>query len=409
LEYTLHTFSNGLRLAFKQTQNTQIAHCGFFINAGSRDELPSQVGLAHLLEHMLFKGTNKRNTNQVLNRLEVVGGDLNAFTTKDKTVVHASVVKDHFERCIELLVDVTFNSSFPSKPLEKEKKVVCEEIDMYLDSPDERIFDEFQEMFYGEHPLGNNILGSKESVLGFSSNDISDFVDQRYFSNEIVLVVVAPIKVEKAIRVCEKYMQDIVVKSGTVKRESPQLRKSFDVVTENGFSQAHVLMGCDAYALDHQDRPALMLLSNILGGPGLNSTLNLKLREKHAYTYGVDCSLQSLTDSGFLTIYYGTDPRNLNRSRKAMLKELDLIKAQPIKDNLLKKYKTQFRGQMIMAEESNSSLMFVIGRSLLDLGYVDSLESVLQKIEDITSDQLQSVANEILHPDKMNFLTYVPK
>lgn len=409
MEYTLHTFSNGLRLAFKQAENTQIAHCGFFINAGSRDELPTQVGLAHLLEHMLFKGTHKRNTNQVLNRLEVVGGDLNAFTTKDKTVVHASVVKDHFDRCIELLVDVTFNSSFPTKPLEKEKKVVCEEIDMYLDSPDERIFDEFQEMFYRDHPLGNNILGSKETVLGFTSKDIATFVDQRYFSNEIVLVVVAPIKPEKAIRVCEKYLADVQVKSGTVKRSTPEIGSAFDVVTTNGFSQAHVLMGCDAYALDHPNRPALMLLSNVLGGPGLNSTLNLKLREKHAYTYGVDCSLQSLTDSGFLTIYYGTDQRNLNRSRKAMMRELEAIKQQPFKDNLLKKYKTQFRGQLIMAEESNSSLMFVIGRSLLDLGYVDSLDAVLEKIDHITPSQLQAVANEIFDEEKMNFLTYVPK
>lgn len=371
--------------------------------------MPTQVGLAHLLEHMLFKGTHKRNTNQVLNRLEVVGGDLNAFTTKDKTVVHASVVKDHFDRCIELLVDVTFNSSFPTKPLEKEKKVVCEEIDMYLDSPDERIFDEFQEMFYRDHPLGNNILGSKETVLGFTSKDIATFVDQRYFSNEIVLVVVAPIKPEKAIRVCEKYLADVQVKSGTVKRSTPEIGSAFDVVTTNGFSQAHVLMGCDAYALDHPNRPALMLLSNVLGGPGLNSTLNLKLREKHAYTYGVDCSLQSLTDSGFLTIYYGTDQRNLNRSRKAMMRELEAIKQQPFKDNLLKKYKTQFRGQLIMAEESNSSLMFVIGRSLLDLGYVDSLDAVLEKIDHITPSQLQAVANEIFDEEKMNFLTYVPK
>jgi len=409
LEYKLHTFSNGLRLAFKQTENTQIAHSGFFINAGSRDELPSQVGLAHLLEHMLFKGTKKRNTNQVLNRLEVVGGDLNAFTTKDKTVVHASVVKDHFDRCIELLVDVTFNSSFPEKPLEKEKKVVCEEIDMYLDAPEERIFDEFQEMFYASHPLGNNILGSKETVTGFNSDNISEFVHQRYFSNEIVLVVVAPIKAEKVIRVCQKHIDGLDIKSGTVQRRKPEASPIFDVVKHNGFSQAHLLIGSEAYPLDHENRPALMLLANILGGPGLNSILNLKLREKHAYTYGVDCSLQSLTDSGFLTIYYGTDQRNLNRSRKAVLRELESIRKHLIKPNLLKNYKTQFRGQLIMAEESNSSLMFVIGRSLLDLGYVDSLQEVLNKIDSITSEQLQEVANDVLAPSKLSYLTYLPK
>lgn len=409
MEYTLHTFSNGLRLAFKQTENTQIAHCGYFINAGSRDEQEYQVGLAHLLEHMLFKGTHKRNTNQVLNRLEVVGGDLNAFTTKDKTVVHASLVKEHFERAIELLTDVTFRSSFPQKALEKEKKVVCEEIDMYLDSPDERIFDEFQELFYPEHPLGNNILGSKKTVNSFAQQDLINFVEQRYFSNEIILVVVAPLAFEKVVRVCEKHLTGIEIKEGSVRRSEPALVQPFDIVRSNGFAQAHVLLGCDAYSLEHPDRPALMLLSNILGGPGLNSILNLKLREKHAYTYGVDCGYQALTDSGLLNIYYSTDKRNVNRSRKALLKELENLRKTPLTDTVLKKYKTQFRGQLIMAEESNSSLMFVIGRSLLDLGYVDSLDSILDKIEQIDGAQVQRVAQEIFNPERINFLTFMPK
>jgi len=409
LEYQLHTFSNGLRLAFKQSQATQIAHCGYFINAGSRDEKDNQIGLAHLLEHMLFKGTNKRNINQVLNRLEVVGGDLNAFTTKDKTVVHASVVKDHFERAIELLTDVTFNSSFPEKALEKEKKVVCEEIDMYLDSPEERIFDEFQELYYPDHALGNNILGSKATVNGFQRDDIFDFIKQRYFGNEIVMVVVAPMKFERVKKVCERHMGKLQLASGEVKRSLPAPTKPFDCVTQNGFAQAHVLLGCDGYSLKHPMRPALMLLVNILGGPGLNSLLNLKLREKYAYTYGVECGYQALTDSGVVNIYYSTDKRNVNRSRKAMLKQLEDLRNTPLRDSVLKKYKTQFRGQLIMAEESNSSLMFVIGRSLLDLGYVDTLNDVLDKIEAITSEEIQQVARDIFAPEKLSFLTYIPK
>ena len=409
MEYQLHTFPNGLRLAYKETTNTQIAHCGFFINTGSRDESHEQQGMAHLLEHMLFKGTRKRNTNQVLNRLEVVGGDLNAFTTKDKTVVHASLVKDHFERAIELLVDVTFNSSFPVKSLENEKKVIYEEIDMYLDTPDERIFDEFQEHFYPRHPLGNNILGTKESGHQITRDQLFDFVQEKYLANEIILVVVAPIPFKKVLHVCSKYLEPVKLKQGEVIRSKPSPKQGFDLIEENGFAQAHVLMGCDAYPLNHDKRPALMLLSNILGGPGLNSILNLKLREKHAYTYGVDCGYQALTDSGFLTIYYGTDKRNVNRSKKAMLKELEMLRTSPIKESALKKYKTQFKGQLIMAEESNSSLMFVIGRSLLDLGYVDSLNEVLDKVDLITSEEIIEVANHLFHPDRMNFLTYLPK
>ncbi|MCB9262130.1 MAG: insulinase family protein [Flavobacteriales bacterium] len=409
MEYKIHTFENGLRLVFKQSYNTQIAHCGYFINAGSRDETEDQIGLAHLLEHMLFKGTKKRNTNQVLNRLEVVGGDMNAFTTKDKTVIHASVVKDHFNRAIELLTDVTFNSSFPEKELEKEKKVIYEEIEMYLDSPDERIFDEFQELFYPNHPLGNNILGSKDTVSSFSSKDLSKFISQRYFSNEILLVVVAPISFDKAVKVCEKHLSLLEIPLGKINREPPTDFKTFDKIDENGFGQAHTLIGCNAYPLNHPNRPALMLLSNILGGPGLNSILNLKLREKHAYTYGVDCGYQALTDSGFLTIYFGTDKRNVNRARKAVLKELEHLRNTTMKESLLKKYKTQFKGQLIMAEESNSSMMFVIGRSLLDLGFVDSLATVIENIDQITADQLRLVANELFAPEKLNFLTYLPK
>lgn len=409
MDYLLHTFPNGLRLAFKKTENTRIAHCGFFINAGSRDEKENQVGLAHLLEHMLFKGTRRRNTNQVLNRLEVVGGDLNAFTTKDKTVVHASLVKDHFERAIELLVDVTFHSTFPEKALEKEKKVICEEIDMYLDSPDERIFDEFQELFYPHHSLGNNILGTKSTVNSFKREDIFDFVNDAYFSNEIILVVVAPLPFEKVLRVCEKHLSDISLKQGSNHRISPTESKPFDIVSSNGFAQAHVLMGTHAYSLEDEHRPALMLLSNILGGPGLNSLLNLKLREKLGYTYGVDCGYQALTDSGLLTIYYSTDRRNVNRSKKAVFKEVEQLRKHGLKDSILKKYKTQFSGQLIMAEESDSSLMFVIGRSLLDLGYVDSLEEVLDKIDRIDQEQMNTVIREILDPDRLSMLTYLPK
>ena len=408
MEYTLHTFSNGLRLAHKQTENTQIAHCGVFINAGSRDEKETQIGLAHLLEHMLFKGTQKRNTNQVLNRLEVVGGDLNAFTTKDKTIVHASVVKDHFDRAIELLVDVTFNSSFPVKPLEREKRVICEEIDMYLDAPEERIFDEFQEMFYPGHPLGNNILGDKETILNFSQEDIRNFVQERYFANEIILVVVAPITFQKSLRVCKKHLEPLELQEGTVLREPPADIEPFDTVKANGFAQSHVLIGAPAYPMDHPDRAALMLLANMLGGPGLNSLLNLKLREKHAYTYSVECNYQSLTDSGFVTIYFGTDKKNINRGKKAVLRELENLRNKPLSPAMFKKYQTQFRGQLIMAEESNSSLMFVIGRSLLDLGYVESLEEVLDKIEEITPEQLQRVAQDVFNPSKLSFLTYVP-
>jgi len=408
LEYELFTFSNGIRFAFKQSANTQIAHSGIFVNAGSRDERSHEVGIAHLLEHMLFKGTHKRNGRQVLNRLEVVGGDLNAFTTKDKTVIHASVVNEHFERSIELLADVTFNSSFPAKELVKEKKVIYEEIDMYLDAPEEKIFDEFQEMLYHAHPLGNNILGSKNSIENLSSDNLKSFVERSYFANEIILVVVAPIATKRALRICRKYFESVVLPNGKIERIQPVKNGIFNLARKNHFSQAHGLIGGHAYCLDDDKRPALLLLSNMLGGPGMNSLLNLDLREKRAYTYGVDCGYQALTDSGFFTIYWSTELKNMKKSKKVILNLLDDLAASRIKESQLKMYKTQFQGQMIMAEESYSSLMFVIGRSLLDLGYVASLNEILEKVNDITAEQMRNVAEEVFTSENLSYLTYEP-
>ena len=409
MDYTLHTLSNGLQVAVKSTTNTRIAHIGLFIDAGSRDELPTEVGMAHLLEHMLFKGTSHRNSHQVLNRLEVVGGDLNAFTTKDKTVIHASLVKDHFTRAVELLADVAFHSTFPEKELDKEKKVIYEEMEMYLDAPDERIFDDFQELLYPNHPLGNNILGTRETVEPFHSNNLHNFVDRVYGSNRMMLVVVAPISEKRMLNTVSRYFESVPLPNGKTERIMPGKVAPFDRVVATPFNQSHGLIGGHAYALDDDKRPALMLLSNMLGGPGLNALLNLDLREKRGYTYGVDCSYQALTDSGFFTIYWSGDPKNHRKSRRIILNRLDRLASTRISDAQLKKYKTQFNGQLVMAEESNSSLMFVIGRSLLDLGYVDSLNDVLEKINSISSEELRSVSEELFTSSNLSHLSFVPE
>ncbi|MFT4523167.1 MAG: putative Zn-dependent peptidase [Bacteroidia bacterium] len=408
MEYQVHTFSNNIRLVYKQSFHTRIVHSGIFIDTGSRDEKANEVGLAHLLEHMLFKGTQKRNPHQVINRLEVVGGDLNAYTTKDKTCVYASVVKEHFGRAIELLVDVTFNSTFPTKELAKEKKVIYEEIDMYLDSPDEKIFDEFQELFYPNHTLGNNILGSKETVASFSTQNLNDFIFNNYFGNEILMVVVAPISFNQVLKTCSRYLEALPTKTGKKIRTAPSIAPVFTEIKNDSFSQAHVLMGGNAFALNHDKRHVLMLLSNLLGGPGMNSLLNLQLREKHGYTYGVECAYQALTDTGLVSIYWSTDPKNLTKSRKAIDTTLYKLIDKELTPAQLKKYKTQFKGQMVMAEESNSSMMFVLGRSLLDIGTVDSLEHILSRIDAVTATDLREVAEEVLNPAMMSTLIYHP-
>jgi predicted Zn-dependent peptidase len=280
---------------------------------------------------------------------------------------------------------------------------------MYLDSPEERIYDEFLELFYPDHPLGTNILGSKEGLKQFKRTHLLDFRERTFLANRIILVVVSPIKFERVLKMATKYFEHLPLKSGTWKRKAPKTPQHFDIIQYNGFSQAHVMMGCEAFEIGHDARPALMLLSNILGGPGLNSKLNLVLREKLGYTYSVDSSYQSLTDSGCFSIYWSTDQKNVKKSKKAILNVLNGLIQSPLTLGQLHKYKTQFKGQMIMAEESDISLMFVIGKSLLDLDYCDSLNDILEKIDSISPSEIQDLAAELLAPDKWSYLTYLPE
>lgn len=405
----LHTLSNGLRIAYKQFEATRIAHCGITIQAGSRDELESEFGLAHLLEHMLFKGTTKRKSYQILNRLEVVGGELNAFTSKDKTCIYAMITDEYVERALELLSDITFNSTFPEKELIKEKKVIFDEMDMYLDSPEERILDEFQELFYPNHPLGTNILGSKESLKDMHSSDLKKFRDRHYQPGQMVFSFVGRLSFEKVIRLCEKFLNVTVPEVMPLERKPFEYTKHFTVRKKLPFVQAHVLLGSEALPLSHPDRPALMLLTNILAGPGMNSLLNVSLREKYGYTYGVESSYQTFSDTGLLHIYWSTDIQNLNHSLKIVHKSLKALIDKPMAIRQFNTFKTQFIGQLIMAEENRSGMMTMMGRSLLDSGKIDTLEEVLHSIERIHLADIQRLAESVLSPDKLSTLIYEPE
>lgn len=405
----IHTFDNGLRLVYKHQSGTRIAHCGFTVNAGSRDERADEVGLAHLLEHMLFKGTNRRKSTQILHRLEEVGGELNAFTSKDKTCIYALIVDRHFGRAVELLTDITFRSVFPEKELVKEKKVISDEIDMYLDTPEERIFDDFQELFFPNHPLGTNILGSKESLSSFNTNHLLAFRDRNYTTHNTVFSFVGSLSFNKVLNVCRKYLEALPQGHTPDERSAFTEFQPFNKTFRLPFLQTHVLAGCKAYEMAHPQRPALMLISNMLGGPGLNSLLNLSLRERHGFTYGVETSYQTFADTGLFNIYWSVDPQNLKRSVSIVKRELEKLRNAPITETQLKRYKRQFTGQLIMAEESKSGMMMMLGRSLLDLGKIDSLEEVLHSIESVTPLDIQEIAKEIFAPEGMSWLVYEPK
>ena len=392
----------------KRVQNTRIVHCGFFIDAGSRDEKLSEHGLAHLLEHMLFKGTTKRNTHQVLNRLEVVGGELNAYTTKDKTCVYASVVKNHFSRAVDLLTDISFHASFPEKELARERKIIQEEIDMYTDVPEERIFDDFQELLFGEHPLAHNILGTKEHVAQLGANDLRLFRSEKYARENTVFVVVGDLTENRCIKVCEKYLGQVPLQNQKFARHAPVQFQQFQIERAEKYAQAHGAIGAPAYALNDPRRPSLLFLVNLLGGPSLNSRLSLNLREKKGYTYQVDCQYQGFSDCGMVSILWSTDAKNFRKSKRAIYTELDKIRTKELTPAQLKKYKTQIKGQLIMAEENNLSMLFVLGKGMLDLGRVESLNEILEEIDQITSQNVLEVANDVFAEKNLSSLSYLP-
>ena len=340
-DHTIHTLANGLRIIYKEAPNTSVTHVGFNIYAGSRDDgiLP---GTAHCFEHMLFKGTQKRNSWHIINRLETVGGEMNAFTTKEITVLYASVINDYAERALELLADLTFNSTFPEKELEKEKKVIAEEINMYLDTPEENIFDEFQEMIFAGHSLAPNILGTPESLDRLTSKDLLLFHKKYYHPQNIVLSISSGIPLKKFIKWAEKHCLVQQNSFTEIARPSFNLysQKSEKKTTEH--VQCHAILGNTCYAHSHPKRLQMLLLNNILGGPGMNSRLNLSVREKHGYTYNIESGYTGFIDTGLFHCYLSTEKKSLNKAVDLVYKELKRLKEQKLSAIQLHHAKTQF-------------------------------------------------------------------
>ncbi|MEK0420415.1 MAG: insulinase family protein [Bacteroidetes bacterium] len=406
-DYTLHTLSSGMRLAHKRVAGTRLVHCGFVIGAGSRND-GENPGLAHCLEHMLFKGTNRRKTVHVLNYLEVVGGEMNAFTTKELTAIYATVQARHYGRATDILCDVTFNSNIPQTELDKEKKVIADEISMYLDTPDENIYDEFQEQVFGAHPLAHNILGSIDSLKNISRKDILQFTEKHYTPENMVFVVVGNISAEKAIYYAERFMPDLSNRNWEAKQNHHFSYKPSSALEKTDFSGAYTIMGIPAYPEKHPKRWPLLLLNNLLGGPGLNSRLNLGIREKYGYTYHVESGYQSYQDAGLFHCYLSCDARYVHKSTALIQKELKKLREVKLGVRQLSSARKQFQGQIVMADENRSSLLVHIGKGILRHGRAETLPEVLQRIEKITASDILEVANEILQENRFSYRTFLP-
>ena len=406
MEFLQHTLSNGIRLVLKPIDNGQTAHFGLTVNAGSRDELEDEQGLAHFIEHCLFKGTKRRKAFHILNRMDSVGAELNAYTTKEETVIYASFLKAHFERAVEAIADIALNSIFPEKEIIKEKDVILDEILSYQDSPAELIFDDFEELVFKNHPIGRNILGTEESVKALSKDNILNFLNRRYKTSEMVLSAVGNLDFKKFIRLAEKYFGEIPESSSALPRtQITEIQIERKVVEMDTF-QAHLIMGGEAYPNDHKMRTATVLMNNYLGGPAMNSRLNMNIRERHGIAYNIESGYQPYTDSGIFSIYLGTDKKLIEKSEKLVLKELKKLRDTALTSTALHRTKLQFKGQFALAQEGGVNMMLALGKSIISRDEVISTVELMQKLDAVSTSDILQVANEILDSDKMSVLIY---
>ncbi len=407
-DYELYELPNGIRVVHKQITSTKIAHVGIMLDIGSRDENEDEQGIAHFWEHMAFKGTQKRKAYHIINRLESLGGELNAYTTKEKICFYASLLDKHLDKAVELITDITFNATFPEKQIEKERGVILEEMSLYRDTPEDALQDEFDELIFPNHALGRNILGTELTVRRFQKQNFLDFIRKHLNTHKIILSSVGNYPLKKVVKLAEKYFLDIPEKNHTIPRQQfdgyvPMIKQIKKPIT-----QSHCALGSTAYPIGHPDRIPFFMLLNILGGPGMNSRLNLSLRENHGLVYGVDANYSPYIDTGALGIFFATEKKNLLKSLNLIWKEFDKLKNKPLGKLQLHTAKEQLKGQLAMSDENYSGMMLMMAKSMLDLNNIMTLDEIFRKIDEVTSDKLQEIARETLIRENMSILSYIP-
>ena len=405
MQYNIHTLSNGLRI-IHEPSSSKVAYCGFAVDAGTRDEAENEQGMAHFVEHLIFKGTRKRKAWHILNRMENVGGDLNAYTNKEETVIYSAFLTEHFGRALELLADIVFHSTFPQNEIEKETEVIIDEIQSYEDTPSELIFDDFEDMIFRNHPLGRNILGRPDLLKKFRSEDAMAFTSRFYQPSNMVFFVLGDFNFQKIVRQVEKLLVDLPLVTVENQRTIPPLYVPEQLVVHKETHQAHVMIGSRGYNAYDDKRTALYLLNNILGGPGMNSRLNVSLRERRGLVYTVESNLTSYTDTGAFCIYFGTDPEDVDTCLKLTYKELKRMRDVKMTSSQLMAAKKQLIGQIGVASENNENNALGMAKTFLHYNKYESSESVFRRIEALTAEGLLEVANEMFAEEYLSTLIY---
>ncbi len=409
MNYNTTTLPNGLRIIHKPSASP-VVYCGYEINAGTRDELPGEEGLAHFCEHTTFKGTRRRRAWHILNCLESVGGDLNAFTNKEDTVYYVAVLRDHTSRAIDLLTDIVFHSQYPQAEIDKEVEVICDEIESYNDSPAELIYDEFENMVFSGHPLGHNILGEASQLRTYQTADAVRFTRRHYRPENAIFFIYGDVDFKKIVRLLLKATADLpggVPVKDTKENAMPVTPyHPQELIVDKATHQAHVMLGNRAYDVFDERRIALYVLNNILGGPGMNARLNLALRERHGLVYTVESSMVSYSDTGLWCVYFGCDPHDVNRCRRLVAKELDRMMQRPLSATQLAAAKKQLKGQIAVACDNRESFALDFGKSFLHYGWEKDVTSLFGHIDALAPEDLLKVARDIFAPDRLTTLIY---
>lgn len=410
--YTYHTLNNGIKIIIRHN-GSPVTHAGLYVNIGSRDERGHDEGMAHFIEHSIFKGTEHRRSWHILNRIDGVGGELNAFTTKEETCIYSSSLTIHLERCLELIADIVFHSTFPEKEIEKEKEVVIEEINSYRDSPADLIYDDFEEFAFEGHPLAHNILGKARDVRHFSSKRLREFMRQRYTTDRMVVSIVGGVDVKKAIRLCEKYFGEQSMVQSVVDRGDTPVYHAFERTIHRRTHQMHIMVGGEAPSVYDERKVAFSLLNNILGGPAMNSRLNVAIRERYGFCYTIESQYTPFSDAGLFYIYAGIEngggadsSAGKERFMELLHKELKSLGDTLLTATQLHGAKRQYVGQMAINNEVSLNEMQSIGKAYLSFDHVDTLEEMQRDIEAVTASELMTLAHDLFAPSNLSTLTY---
>ena len=412
-KYNTYTLPNGLRIIHLPS-SSRVVYCGYQIAAGTRDEKTGEEGIAHFCEHMTFKGTEKRNALQIINALEGLGGELNAFTNKEDTTFYAAISKEHFAQAVNVLTDIVFHSLYPQQEIDKEVEVICDEIESYNDSPAELIYDEFENIIFEGHPLGHNILGKAEQLRTYTTEDALRFVHRYYRPDNAIFFVYGDIDFKRLVKKftvdCLQLTDDNPVTSKRLASKSTVNRKLSTVnntITRSlGTHQAHVMLGTRAYDIHHPLRIPLYLLNNILGGPGMNARLNLSLRERNGLVYTVESTMVSYSDTGIWSVYFGCDPHDVKKCLRLVRRELDKMIQKPLSATQLKNAKRQLKGQIAIACDNHEQFALDFGKSFLHYGWEKDITHLYESIDKVTAEDIQKVANELFATEKLTTLIF---